>query len=141
MAISGSLYHTEAVNEKGLSGVSFIRGNEGLALGVSSSLVKGAGTNPEQLVGLAVSTCFNATIELVERLHNLPHNSVVHTGVDQLKDDTGYQFVVRIQILFNGTPHDEAVKLVEEAKNYCPVAKLIKENANVTFEVVDQFEF
>lgn len=141
MAIDGSLYHTEAVNEKGLSGVSFIRGNESLALGVSSSLVKGAGTNPEQLIGLAVSTCFNATIEIIERMHNLPHKSVVHTGVDQLKDDTGYQFIVRIQILMAGVDHDQARALVDEAKNYCPVAKLIKQNANVTFEVVDQFEF
>ncbi len=80
MAIDGSLYHTEAVNEKGLSGVSFIRGNEGLALGVSSSLVKGSGTNPEQLVGLAISTCFNATIEIIEQLHKLPH-TVLYTPV------------------------------------------------------------
>ncbi len=40
-----------------------------------------------------------------------------------------------------GVEHDQARALVDEAKNYCPVAKLIKQNANVTFEVVDQFEF
>ena len=141
MAINGSLYHTEAVNEKGLSGVSFIRGNEGLALGVSSSLLKGSGTNPEQLVGLAVSTCFNASIEIIEKQHNLPHTSVVHTGVDQLKDDTGYKFIVRIQVLMTGVDHDQAQALVDEAKNYCPVAKMIKQNANVSFEVVDEFSF
>lgn len=141
MAIDGSLYHTEAVNEKGLSGVSFIRGNEGLALGVSSSLVKGSGTNPEQLVGLAISTCFNATIQIIEQQHHLPHTSVVQTGVDQLKDDTGYKFVVRVQVMMTGVDHDQAQSLVDEAQNYCPVAKMIKQNANVSFEVVDEFAF
>lgn len=141
MTIEGSLYHTEVVNEKGLSGVSFVRGNEQLALGVSSSLVKGAGTNAEQLIGLAVSTCFNGTLELVERDHKLAHRSVVHTGVDMLKDGEGYEFIIRIQILMEGVDHDQAVQLVEEAKNRCPVAKLIKTNANVSFTVVDQFEF
>ncbi|GAX03334.1 OsmC/Ohr family protein [Secundilactobacillus pentosiphilus] len=141
MAIDGSLYHTEAVNEKGLSGVSFIRGNEGLALGVSSSLVKGSGTNPEQLVGLAISTCFNATIQIIEQQHHLPHTSVVQTGVDQLKDETGYKFVVRVQVMMTGVDRDQAQSLVDEAKNYCPVAKMIKQNANVSFEVVDEFSF
>ncbi|GAX04748.1 OsmC/Ohr family protein [Secundilactobacillus pentosiphilus] len=141
MAIDGSLYHTEAVNEKGLSGVSFIRGNEGLALGVSSSLVKGSGTNPEQLVGLAISTCFNATIQIIEQQHHLPHTSVVQTGVDQLKDETGYKFVVRVQVMMTGVDRNQAQSLVDEAKNYCPVAKMIKQNANVSFEVVDEFSF
>lgn len=141
MAIAGSLYHTEVVNEKGLSGISFVRGNEALALGVSSSLVKSPGVNPEQLTGFAISTCFNATIELVERTHDLPHKSVVHTGVDQLKDDKGYQFIVRVQILMPGVERELAEQLVNEAKDYCPVAKLIKANANVSFTVVDQFDF
>ncbi len=121
MTVEGSLYHAEVVNEKGLSGVSFIRGNEQLALGVSSSLVKGAGTNAEQLIGLTVSTCFNGTLELVERSHNLPHKSVIHTGVDMVKDGEGYAFILRIQILMEGVAHDQAEALVEEAKDRSPL--------------------
>lgn len=56
MAVDGSLYHTEVVNEHGLVGESFVRGNEGLALGVSSSLIDSPGTNPEQFIGFALST-------------------------------------------------------------------------------------
>ncbi|GAA2970837.1 hypothetical protein C5L28_001784 [Lentilactobacillus parakefiri] len=46
MAVDGSLYHTEVVNEHGLVGESFVRGNEGLALGVSSSLIDSPGSKP-----------------------------------------------------------------------------------------------
>ncbi len=40
-----------------------------------------------------------------------------------------------------GVDHAQAQALVDEAKNYCPVAKMIKQNANVSFEVVDEFAF
>ncbi|MGF2384856.1 OsmC family protein [Lentilactobacillus otakiensis] len=141
MAVDGSLYHTEVVNEHGLVGESFVRGNEGLSLGVSSSLINSPGTNPEQFIGFALSTCFNATIGLVERGHNLKPDTVIHTAVDNLKDTTGYKFVVRCQILFHELDDDQAQQMVNEALDTCPVAKLLKANENVTFEVVDKFSF
>ncbi|WP_283679409.1 OsmC family protein [Lentilactobacillus sp. Marseille-Q4993] len=141
MTVEGSLYHTEIVNEKGLTGQSYVRGNEGLALGVSSSLLEGPGTNPEQFIGFALSTCFNATIGLVEGQHKLKHDSVIHTGVDILKDTKGYKFIVRCEILFHELDNATAQQMVDEALDQCPVAKLLKANENVTFEIVDQFSF
>ena len=85
-----SLYHTYVRNENGLVGESYVEGNQGLALGVSSSLIDAPGTNPEQFIAFALSTCFNATIRIVQ--------------------------------------HRE-----------CPVAKLLKENENVSFRIVDDF--
>ncbi|PAK78850.1 OsmC family protein [Lentilactobacillus parakefiri] len=141
MAVDGSLYHTEVVNEHGLVGESFVRGNEGLALGVSSSLIDSPGSNPEQFIGFALSTCFNATIGLVERSHKIKPDTIIHTAVDNVKDDKGYKFIVRCQILFHDLDDQQAQQMVDEALDTCPVAKLLKANENVTFEVVDQFSF
>ncbi|KRM43707.1 OsmC family peroxiredoxin [Lentilactobacillus parafarraginis] len=139
MAVDGSLYHTEVINEHGLTGQSYVRGNEGLALGVSSSLLNSPGTNPEQFIGFALSTCFNATIGIVERQHNIEPDSIVHTGVDIVKDTKGYKFIVQAQIFFNKLDNDQGQQMVDEALDQCPVAKLLKANENVTFEVVDKF--
>ncbi|EHO54188.1 OsmC family protein [Lentilactobacillus kisonensis] len=141
MAVDGSLYHTEVVNEHGLTGQSYVRGNEGLALGVSSSLMDSPGTNPEQFIGFALSTCFNATIGIVERQNKIKPDSIIHTAVDIVKDTKGYKFIVRCQILFHDLDNEQAQKMVDEALDQCPVAKLLKANENVSFEIVDQFSF
>ncbi|MFD1125650.1 OsmC family protein [Lentilactobacillus raoultii] len=141
MAVDGSLYHTEVVNEHGLTGQSYVHGNEGLALGVSSSLLNSPGTNPEQFIGFALSTCFNATIGIVERQHKLEPDSIIHTGVDIVKDTKGYKFIVRCEIFFNKLDDEQGKQMVTEALDQCPVAKLLKANENVTFEVVDKFSF
>ncbi|MEK2589203.1 hypothetical protein ABQ284_13355, partial [Lentilactobacillus buchneri] len=78
---------------------------------------------------------------LVERGHNLKPDTVIHTAVDNLKDTTGYKFVVRCQILFHELDNEQAQQMVDEALDTCPVAKLLKANENVTFEVVDKFSF
>lgn len=141
MAVDGSLYHTEVVNEHGLTGESYVRGNEGLALGVSSSLMQSPGTNPEQFIGFALSKCFNATIGIVEQQHRIKPDSIIHTAVDIAKDTKGYKFIVRCQILFHDIDNEKGRQMVDEALDQCPVAKLLKANENVTFEVVDQFKF
>lgn len=141
MAVDGSLYHTEVVNEHGLTGQSYVRGNEGLALGVSSSLMDSPGTNPEQFIGFALSTCFNATIGIVERQNKIKPDSIIHTAVDIVKDTKGYKFIVHCQILFHDLDNEQAQKMVDEALDQCPVAKLLKANENVSFEIVDQFSF
>ncbi len=141
MAVEGSKYHTEIVNEKGLTGQTYVRGNEGLSLGVSSSLLNSPGANPEQFIGFALSTCFNATIGLVESQHGLKHDSIVHTGVDIVKDTEGYKFIVQAQIMFQELDNEKGQEMVDEALNQCPVAKLLKANENVTFKVVDKFDF
>jgi organic hydroperoxide reductase OsmC/OhrA len=37
--------------------------------------------------------------------------------------------------------NQQGQQMVDEALNQCPVAKLLKANENVTFEVVDKFSF
>ncbi|GEK28355.1 OsmC family protein [Furfurilactobacillus siliginis] len=139
MAVEGSLYHTTVVNENGLVGQSFVEGNEGLALGVSSSLVDAAGTNPEQFIGFALSTCFNATLRLVEGQHRLPQDTEVKTQVDIVKDTVGYKFVVDAQVMFPNANQKDAQQILDEALDQCPVAKLLKDNDTVSFRIVNSF--
>ncbi|WP_223801355.1 hypothetical protein [Lentilactobacillus hilgardii] len=58
-----------------------------------------------------------------------------------MKDTVGYKFIVRCQIFFNKLDNQQGQQMVDEALNQCPVAKLLKANENVTFEVVDKFSF
>ena len=76
-----SLYHTYVRNENGLVAESYVEGNQGLALGVSSSLIDAPGTNPEQFIAFALSTCFNATIRIVQHREGTAEDSKLRTRV------------------------------------------------------------
>ncbi|MCT3214140.1 OsmC family peroxiredoxin [Lactiplantibacillus plantarum] len=135
-----SLYHTYVHNQNGLVGVSYVIGQEGLSLGVSSSLVKAPGTNPEQFIGFALSTCFNATLRIVQQRLKMPVNAQAQTRVDQFKDAKGYKFVIEAQILLAEYSDQDAQKVLSTALNECPVAKLLEDNENVSFRLVHEFD-
>lgn len=134
-----SLYHTFVQNHNGLTGTSFVEGNEGLALGVSSSLLKEPGTNPEQFIGLALATCFNATIRIVQHRQHQPEDSQLRVRVDIEHDTIGYRFVVHAQIRMPGYAPADAQAIIDQALDECPVAKLLKDNETVHFALVDEF--
>ncbi|MCI1985895.1 MAG: OsmC family protein [Lactobacillus sp.] len=134
-----SLYHTYIQNHNGLTGTSFVEGDEGLALGVSSSLIQAPGTNPEQFIGFALATCFNATIRIVQQRQHQPANSQMRVRVDITHDDPGYQFLVTAQIKMPDYDDAAAQAIIATALDECPVAKLLKENPNVVFQLVDDF--
>lgn len=134
-----SLYHTFVQNHNGLTGTSFVEGDEGLALGVSSSLIAAPGTNPEQFIGFALATCFNATIRLIEAREHTPEDSKVRVRIDITRDQPGYQFLVAAQIQMPQHDEADAQRLIATALDECPVAKLLKDNKNVSFQLVDQF--
>ncbi|WP_461214266.1 OsmC family protein [Lacticaseibacillus sp. GG6-2] len=134
-----SLYHTFVQNHNGLTGTSFVEGDEGLALGVSSSLIKAPGTNPEQFIGFALATCFNATIRIVQHRQSQPENSQLRVRVDIEHDTIGYQFIVTAQIRMPGYDESAAQAIIAQALDECPVAKLLKDNQNVHFQLVDDF--
>ncbi|MGF7436957.1 OsmC family protein [Lentilactobacillus senioris] len=134
-----SLYHTYVHNQDGLVGVSYVVGQEGLSLGVSSSLVSAPGANPEQFIGFALSTCYNATLRIVQRRLKMPVNSEVRTRVDEFKDTQGYKFTVEAQILMPDYSEEDAKKVINIALDECPTAKLLKDSEGVTFRLVDHF--
>jgi len=87
-----SLYHTEIENTAGLVGRVKTIITKDLSVQTSGPLSDEPGTNPEQLLGAALATCLNATIEAEEKRRQLEHKSVVRVGVDMARDTQGFQF-------------------------------------------------
>lgn len=78
------LYETIAVNKDGVNGETYINKEDGLSVKVSSPLNNQIGTNPEELLGLSLSTCFNSTIKAILKEKKLVNKSRVEVKV-QLK--------------------------------------------------------
>lgn len=124
-----TLYRTQAVNQDGLQGRAYVP--DGLSVEIASPLSKTVGTNPEQLLGLALSTCLNATLEAIEKEHDFPHQSQVVTTVEMARDRFGYQFRLDAQVTIPEVDTTTAERWLALAEQRCPVAKLIGASANV----------
>ncbi|GAX08902.1 MAG TPA: dihydroneopterin aldolase [Lactobacillus sp.] len=131
-------YETEAINNDGVNGVAYIP--NGLAVAVSHPLKDAPGTNPEQLLGLSLSTCMSATLEAIEKENGLPHLAEVHVHVSMVKSTDGLDFLVTARIHIPNISHAQAVDFVHQAEHRCPVSKLLSNSANYTIEVVDSFD-
>lgn len=131
------LYRTVANNDDGLNSRSYVP--EGLNVPTSSPFAATPEANPEQFLGLALSTCLNATLEAIEKMRHLPHTSQVHTIVEYARDTRGFQFYVTAQVRIPGVDHKTALEMTDLAERRCPVAKLLQGSPNVTVELVDQF--
>lgn len=134
-----SLYHTYVANETGLPGTSYVSSPEGLSLGVSSPLTDEPGTNPEQLIGLALATCLNATLRINEANRHEPVDAAVRVRVDMAHDTEGYQFFLHAEVHLPKHDRQSAEAMLALAERRCPVAKLVGPSANVTIELVDEF--
>lgn len=136
-----SLYHTEIENQAGIAGnVRSLVGGEFEQL-TSSPLQAVPGTNPEQLLGAALATCLNATLEAEEKRRNLPHQAIVRVAVDMGRDYQGFQFWVRAQVKIPHVERQEAQKILAVCERRCPVAKLLAGSSNVSIELVNEFAF
>ena len=131
-------YETEAINNDGVNGVAYIP--NGLAVAVSHPLANTPGTNPEQLLGLSLSTCMSATLEAIERENGLPHLAEVRVHVSMVKSTDGLDFLVTARIHIPHITHSQAVDFVHQAEVRCPVSKLLSHSGNYTVEVVDGFD-
>lgn len=130
-------YRTVAINDDGLESHSYVPG--GLDVLTSSPTNDQPGANPEQFVGLALSTCLNATLEAIEERKGIPHTSQVHTIVEMARDTRGLQFYVTAQIRIPGVDRATAESMVDLAERRCPVAKLLSGSDNVQVELVEKF--
>ena len=124
------LYTTTAVNEDGLTGVAYTKGNgdKDFSVQISSPRSADAGTNPEQLFALAYATCLNASIGFVEQRKKLEHNSKVEVKIDLTFDyeGEGYLFHPSVIVTMPGRDEELAREILEEAERQCPIHKLLK---------------
>ncbi|MGX7074772.1 OsmC family protein [Globicatella sanguinis] len=131
-----SLYHTEVINRDGIEGVAYINEADGLQVQVSSPTKNIPGTNPEQLLGLALTTCLNATIEAEEKRRGYEHQAVVKAEIDLAPDEPGYQFFIAVKVAMPHLEKAEAQSILAISLKRCPVVKLLKDSENVTIELV-----
>ncbi|GAB6091968.1 OsmC family protein [Furfurilactobacillus curtus] len=135
-------YHTTLINEDGLIGHAYAVGADEIDVKINTTSNDHLGTNPEQLLGLALTTCFNATLEAIEKRDGYEHRTKVKADVDQAHDTHGFQFFVDVTVYI---PTDEvdrqtAQAWFELAESRCPVSKLVSGSNNVTFTLVDHWE-
>lgn len=93
------LYETIAVNKDGVNGETYINKEDGLSVKVSSPLNNQIGTNPEELLGLSLSTCFNSTIKAILKEKKLVNKSRVEVKVQLKKELEGTGFLFDVLIL------------------------------------------
>lgn len=132
-------YTTWVENATGIQGTARSLDGE-LQVQVSSPLKPVAGTNPEQLDGLALATCLNATIEAEEKRRGYDHQSVVRVKSEMGPDTPGYQFWVTAYVKIPQVDRQTAQAILKKAEQRCPMAKLLGANPNVTIKLVDEFE-
>ncbi len=133
------LYETIAVNKDGVNGETYINKEDGLSVKVSSPLNNQIGTNPEELLGLSLSTCFNSTIKAILREKKLVNKSRVEVKVQLKKELEGMGFLFDVLILaaIDDLNPEVIEDIVHAASLRCPVYKLIKESDTVSVHIID----
>lgn len=120
------LFETKIVNTDGVDGVAYVDKADGLRVITSSPLSEAPGTNPEELFGLAMTTCLNATIQALLKARGFENKSRVESEI-QLKREAngiGYFFDVKLFASVEDFDLKEAEKVVDSAEKRCPVSKL-----------------
>lgn len=133
------LYETIAVNKDGVNGETYINKEDGLSVKVSSPLNNQIGTNPEELLGLSLSTCFNSTIKAILKEKKLVNKSRVEVKVLLKKELEGMGFLFDVLILaaIDDLNPEVIEDIVHAASLRCPVYKLIKESDTVSVHIID----
>ena len=133
------LYETIAVNKDGINGETYINKEDGLSVKVSSPLNNQIGTNPEELLGLSLSTCFNSTIKAILKEKKLVNKSRVEVKVQLKKELEGMGFLFDVLILaaIDDLNPEVIEDIVHAASLRCPVYKLIKESDTVSVHIID----
>ena len=132
------LYETNTINKDGVNGSSYVNREDGLKVEVSSPLNDSPGTNPEELLGLSLSTCFNATIHAMLEDQNLINQSKVEVLVQLKKEpnEPGYYFEVVVLASIEGLPIEQAEEIIHLSGARCPVFKLVQGSHTVNLKTV-----
>lgn len=130
------LYEVVAVNETGIDGQSYLV--DGESYQTSSPTSDEPGTNPEQLMGLSLATCFNATLHAVLKEREIEPKSRVQVTVQLHQDEVSeeYYFTLNLTAAVADIPLDEAETIIQATHKRCPVAKIVGDYKHLTVETV-----
>lgn len=130
-----TLYETNAYNKEGLYGTAYA--DSGLKVQTSSPLKpEDPGTNPEELFGLAWSTCLNATIEIALKRHRytgIASEVRVNVTYRSSEERSGYTYFDLKVYATIDLPKDEAQAIFAEAHRRCPVSMIVGDYTAVAY--------
>lgn len=128
------LFRTEVINSDGVAGQAFVK--NGLSVTVSSPLSPEPGTNPEELLGLAYSTCLNATVQTILNEQGQNNKSTVQVNVVLVGASGAYSFKVTALVWIDALSLEESQAIVNDAHQRCPVSKLMADSKSVSVQAV-----
>lgn len=91
--------------------------------------------SPKHMIGMAWSTCLNATIIQVFKSENIKNTSRVRVEVIQkTSKEYGLHYVVTAFVAVDGYNENETLRVANTADRLCPISKLITNNPHVSLK-------
>lgn len=91
--------------------------------------------SPKHLIGMAWSTCLNATIKSILKTNKIDNDSRVRVEVESKQNnDHGLHYIVTAYASIEGYDESETLKIAKMADRLCPISKLIIENEFVSLK-------
>jgi lipoyl-dependent peroxiredoxin len=96
------------------------------------------GTNPEQLLAVAWSACFESAMGVAARKMKiaLPADLAIDAEVDLNLADSGYFLRARLKVSLPGVEREAAQALMAEAERTCPYSKVTRGNIDVAITLI-----
>ena len=130
------LYETAMINHGGREG-EVEAPNGSMHMKITPPGIHADGTNPEQLFAAGYASCFNGALQHMIKEANLAVDSTVKARVSLYTlDEGGYKIGVVLEVHVEDVSEEEAMKLAEQAHDYCPYSKATKGNIDVEVTVV-----
>jgi Ohr subfamily peroxiredoxin len=96
----------------------------------------GAYTNPEQLFAAGYAACFDSSILFAARMQKLTLTSSVEATVGLKRGETGLELVVTLNVEIEGVDRETAARVLEMAHTTCPYSRAIRNNVDVTLNLL-----
>jgi len=98
----------------------------------------GAYTNPEQLFAAGYAACFDSALNHIARLERKKIQSKVTATVGlQMSESDGFNIIVNMDVAIAGVEKSVAHELLAKAHATCPYSKAIRNNVEVTVNLVE----
>jgi Ohr subfamily peroxiredoxin len=93
-------------------------------------------TNPEELFSMGYSSCFASSIEYLLKSSKTAYDDIKVTFSTSLVLDgnAGFKFDIVVEAQIIGLSKTDEKKFIEQAYQFCPYSKAIKDNVNVTIK-------
>ncbi len=139
MSGSGNVVYTARTRSTGGRENGIARSSDGrLDLKLSQPGSARIGTNPEQLLAVGWSACFEGAIGAAARQRNiaLPAAITIEAEVDLNAGESGYFLSARLKVNVPGLERAVAQALVDAARRTCPYTKAMRGSVDIKIQVV-----